>query len=89
MPVSNCPVALSDLDFPSILILFDRLGRAHTAKNQELYDTQDQNQFMIPNLSPLQSKARFIFEFIRRVLSNHEIPFQALYSLKAGGPQSV
>ena len=35
--------------------------------------------FMIQNLSPLQPKALFTFEFIRqrRVLSNHEIPFQA------------
>ena len=35
-------------------------------------------QIVIPNLSPLQSKARFTFVFIRRVLSNLEIPFQAL-----------
>ena len=37
---------------------------------------------MILNLSPLQSKALFTFEFIGlgRVLSNLEIPFQALQS---------
>ena len=31
---------------------------------------------VIPNISPLQSKALFTFEFIGRVLSNLEIPFQ-------------
>ena len=40
------------------------------------------SKVMILNLSPLQSKALFTFEFIGlgRVLSNLEIPFQALQS---------
>ena len=38
-------------------------------------------QCMISNLSPLQSKALFTFEFIGQVLSDLEIPLQALYNV--------
>ena len=46
-------------------------------------DIQKINKIMISNLSPLLSKALFTSEFIglKRVLSDQQIPYQALMNL--------